>query len=88
MAEPFVVEGDLWLCSQEGGFASDAWELDDEPLDELAAEHFGAKPKARPSSDATVTVRCADADWGALWRHVGDRHIGRVRITIEEINHG
>ena len=69
----FVIEGDLWLACQEGGFAADAFILkdSDEPqdvmygidLDNAVAKHFGA--------DRIMPM--------------GNRHIGSVCITIERI---
>ena len=76
MTEAFVIEGDLWLCSQEGGNAADAFEIDDKDLDDIVAGHFGA-----------VRKYASRDDWfeRAKWVHNGDRHIGKVRITIERL---
>ena len=80
MSEAFVIEGNLWLCSQEGGFAADAFEVDDKDLDDIVADHFGAARKGLPAN------AYARENWGVKWEHVGDRHIGNVRITIERLS--
>ena len=49
MTEPFVVEGDLLLGEQEGGFAYPCWEVDGKHLEELIIEHFGVKQNGRNS---------------------------------------
>ena len=78
MSEAFVIEGDLWLCAQDGGV--DAFEVDDRDMDDIVADHFGAARKGLPAN------AYARENWGVKWEHVGDRHIGNVRITIERLS--
>jgi len=44
------------------------------------ADHFGAARKGLPAN------AYARENWGVKWEHVGDRHIGNVRITIERLS--
>ena len=84
MTEPFVVEGDLWLYCQEGGFADDAFVLRDSEPDDLyerlanvvSNSHIGSRGLDDLVAEHFGTVR---------QKGVGNRHIGNVRITIERL---
>jgi hypothetical protein len=76
MKGPLVVEGDLWLVSQEGGYADESWEIDGNELSQMVIDHFQATAK-----------RWKDypKDTHPLERRAGDTPLGRVRITIEQL---
>jgi len=74
--EPYVIEGYLNLESQEGGYASPAWMVDEQDVSDKLAQHYGIQPDHYiPGKDYTL-----------LPYSPGDIPIGRVRITIERID--
>ena len=82
--EPLVIEGDLWLRCQEGGFADDAFVFavveDPSTLAQLARVltniHIG---------DDGLDDIVAEHFGAQREKPIGDRHIGNVRITIEKV---
>ena len=76
MTEPFILEGDLNLVRQEGGYAGPDWELDGSKLSDKVAAHFGAE-----------RVTWSTPNWRSLPHHAvpGDIPVGKVRITIERL---
>ena len=79
MTESFVIEGELWLYAQEGGFAADGWELDGDELAEMIVEHFKAKRRKAPKD----AYKLSREDMRRL--RAGDVPLGRVRVTIEQL---
>lgn len=84
MTEPFVVAGDLWLYRQEGGFADDAWVLKayepnfaEQLLNVVSNEHRGF---------GGLDDMVAEHFGIERQRPIGNRHIGRVKITIEKLD--
>jgi hypothetical protein len=84
MTKPFVIEGDLVLYCQEGGFADDAFVLRkrepkgiEEFVNAVSNEHIGYG-----GLDELVI------DHFGLKREMpsGNTHVGWVRITIERID--
>ena len=84
MAEPFVIEGDLWLLGQEGGFADNAFTLKTRdwvsPLESLLSAISNAHP-------GWISLDGLVAEYFQIEReeYTGNWHIGQVRITIEQI---
>ena len=52
--EPFVIEGELVLLCQEGGFATDAFVIDNADLDDLVALHFGKMEHVPPEGNRPI----------------------------------
>lgn len=84
MTEPFVIEGDLWLLGQEGGFADNAFTLKTRdvvsPLESLLAAISNAHP-GWLSLDGLV----AEHFQVEREKNTGNWHIGQARITIEQV---
>ena len=83
--KPFVIEGDLHLKCQEGGFASDAFVIQDpNPQQDLVTRLVETVTNQHPNGkDLDDLV----AEHFGCERETpsGDRQVGMVRITIEKI---
>ena len=73
MSEPFVFEGELWFGEQEGGYDYPSWELNNGDLSEKVIEHFNAK-----------SLWASGIKFAGM-RSTSDIPMGRVRITIEQL---
>lgn len=82
--QPFVIEGDLWLRCQEGGFASDAWVLKQRELEGFT-EQLGVAITNIHLGDVELDDLVVDHFGAVRQEGLGDRHIGQVRITIERL---
>ena len=83
--EPFEIVGDLHLECQEGGFASDAFVIQnpnpnqDFPT-QLVETITNYHPNGRELDDLVAEHFDCEREMPS-----GDRHVGMVRITIERI---
>lgn len=83
---PFVIEGDLWLKCQEGGYASDAWVLQNEGVEGLTfIEWLRVATSNSHLRDVELDNKLAEHFGAEREGPPGNRHIGRVRLTVERL---
>ena len=83
--EPFEIVGDLHLKCQEGGFADDAFILQDpNPRQDFMTQLVEAATNVHPNGRGLDDL-VAEHFGCAREMPSGNRHVGHVRITIERV---